>query len=189
MKSLNVSPEKVASLRYRGEGWPGKFNVVSNYGGGEKSFSYMESWGRLSHYRSLRCQLCPDGLGRIADISCGDAWERFGQGQDMGRSIAVVRTQRGQQILHRAMAAKYVELEPVGATAIHAGQPNQIARNREIFGRLFAMRLLLIPIPRYLGFSLFRVWMALPFLRKARTIVGSLRRLVLRGLWRRRPVF
>ncbi len=189
MKSLNVSPEKVSSMRYRGEGWPGTFKVVSGNTDEEKSFSYKESWGRLSHYRPLRCQLCPDGLGRVADISCGDAWERFGDGQDIGRSVAVVRTRRGQEILHRAMAAKYVELEPVGATAVPAGQPSQINRNRELFGRLLAMRLLLVPTPQYRGFSLFRVWMGLPVLQKARTVLGTLRRIVLRGLWRRRPLF
>jgi len=189
ISSLDMTAEKTASVRYRGDGWPGKFSVVSNNGGGEKTLPYMESWGRLTHYRPMRCQLCPDGLGRIADVSCGDAWERLGQGQDAGRSIAVVRTKRGQDILHRAMAAKYVELQPVGATAIHAGQPSQIDRNRELFGRLLAMRLLLIPTPRYRGFSLFRIWRALPFLKKARTIAGTLRRLLLRGLWRRRPVF
>jgi len=182
MKSLNASSDDVDSLRYRGEGWPGEFKVISSNGGGEKSLSYKESWGRLSHYRPLRCQLCPDGLGRIADISCGDAWERFDHGRDIGRSIAVVRTRRGQEILHKAIAARYVELEPVGASAIHAGQPSQINRSRELFGRLLAMRLLLIPTPQYSGFSLFRIWMQLPFLNKTRTILGTLRRIALRGL-------
>jgi coenzyme F420 hydrogenase subunit beta len=188
MKSLHVSPEKVASVRYRGDGWPGRFRVISANGGGEKSFSYVESWSRLSHDRAFRCQLCPDGLGRVADISCGDAWERFGDGQDIGRSVAVVRTRQGQEILHRAMAAKYVDLEPVSATAIPAGQPGQINRNRELFGRLLAMRLLMIPAPKFTGFSLFRSWMRLPFLRRVRTILGTTRRVVLRGLWMRHPV-
>jgi coenzyme F420 hydrogenase subunit beta len=188
MKSLNVSPEEVASVRYRGDGWPGRFRVISANGGGEKSFSYKESWSRLSHDRAFRCQLCPDGLGRVADITCGDAWERFGDGQDIGRSVAVVRTRRGQEILHRAMAAKYVELEPVGAAAIPAGQPNQINRNRELFGRLLAMRLLMVPAPKFTGFSLFRSWMRLGFLRRIRTILGTTRRLVLRGLWKRHPI-
>lgn len=190
MKSLNATPDKVTSVRYRGDGWPGKFKIISNGADGQKdsSHSYLESWGRLNRYRPMRCQLCPDGLGRIADISCGDAWERFEDGKDAGRSVAVVRTRRGQEILHRAMAAGYVELEPVGRAAIHAGQPSQIDRNRELFGRLLAMRLLLIPTPRYTGYSLSRVWMKLPLVTKARTILGTLRRLLQRGQWRRRPL-
>jgi len=175
MKSLDVSPDKVASVSYRGDGWPGRFRVMSSNGGGEKSFSYMESWSRLSHDRPFRCHLCPDGLGRVADIACGDAWERFGNGQDNGRSVAVVRTRRGQEILHRAMAANYVDLETVGATAVPAGQPSQINRNREVFGRLLAMRLLMVPAPKFTGFSLLRSWMRLPLLRQIKTILGTTR--------------
>ena len=40
MKSLNVNPEKVTSVRYRGDGWPGRFTVISANGGGENSLSY-----------------------------------------------------------------------------------------------------------------------------------------------------
>ena len=189
MKSLNVNPEKVASVRYRGDGWPGRFRIISSNGDGEKSFSYMESWRRLSHDRPFRCHLCPDGLGRVADIACGDAWERFGDGQDIGRSVAVVRTRRGREILHRAMAANYVDLEPVGAAAVPVGQPSQINRNREVFGRLLAMHLLMVPAPRFTGFSLFRSWMRLPFSwKRIKTILGTTRRLVLRGLWMRHPI-
>jgi len=188
VKELDVPLQKVASVRYRGEGWPGRFKVRSRNGTKEKSFSYRESWGRLTEYRPWRCLLCPDGLGRVADISCGDAWERFDNGQDVGRSMVIVRTRRGQEILHKAMAAKYVELEPVGASAVLAAQPSQVERNREIWGRLLGMRLLLVPTPRFVGFSLFRAWRSLPVVRKVRTVLGTIRRVVFRGLWRRRPV-
>lgn len=188
MKSLGVTPENVACVRYRGDGWPGRFRVTATNSGGEKTLSYEESWSHLAYARPLRCHLCPDGLGRVADISCGDAWERFGDGQDIGRSVVVVRTQKGQEILHRAMAAKYVELEPMGATAIHAGQPSQINRSRELFGRLLAMRLLMVPVPRFSGFALFRSWMQLSPWRRIRTILGTTRRLVFRGLWMRHGI-
>jgi coenzyme F420 hydrogenase subunit beta len=188
LKGLDVPLQEVASVRYRGEGWPGKFKVSSHAGAQEKSFSYVESWGRLTGYRPLRCHLCPDGLGRVADISCGDAWEKLPDGRDAGRSIVVARTERGQEILHRAMAAKYVELELVGPSVVLAAQPSQINRNRELFGRLLAMRLLFVPVPRFVGFSLFNTWRELSFLRKARTILGTIRRVALRGLWRRRPI-
>lgn len=189
MTSLNTSRGSIASVRYRGNGWPGEFKILGADGVTEKSLSYKQSWTQLSHYRSLRCQLCPDGLGRIADISCGDAWERFDQGSDIGRSIAVVRTSRGQEILQRAMNSGYVKLERVGISAVREGQLSQISRNQQLLGRLVAMRLLLIPTPRFSGFSLFASWLSLPFLRKPRTILGMIRRIVMRGLWRRQPVF
>lgn len=188
LKGLDVSPPEVSSVRYRGEGWPGKFNVHCVNEATEKSLSYEESWGRLTGYRPLRCHLCPDGLGRVADISCGDAWERPHDGRDAGRSIVVVRTERGRGILHRAMAAKFVDLEPVGQSAVLAAQPNQIEKHRQVLSKLLGMRLLFVPVPRFVGFSLLDAWSDLPFFRKVRIILGTMRRVVLRGLWRRRPI-
>lgn len=188
LDSLAVAPENVTALRYRGEGWPGHFKVLQGDGSSQKSLSYTESWGKLSDYRPLRCHLCPDGTGRTADVSCGDDWGVFRDNGDLGESIVIVRSQRGREILHRARAAKYVELERIGRADIRAAQSNLVARRRELFGRLFAMRLLLIPTPRFPGFHLFKIWMHLPFLKRIRTIVGSLRRLILRGLWHRRLV-
>lgn len=186
LESLEIRRDKVNSLRYRGEGWPGSFKVLYDDSRSEKSLSYTHSWGKLASYRPLRCHLCPDGLGRVADISCGDAWNRFTDNGDIGRSIVLVRTRRGQEILHRAMAANYVELRPAGAGGVLSAQADLLQRRQQLFGRLLAMRLLLIPTPKFVGFSLFRSWIRLPFLRKARTVLGTVRRLIRRQLWRRR---
>jgi len=110
----------------------------------------------------LRCHLCPDGLGRVADISCGGAWERLDNGGDAGRSIAVVRTERGREFLHKAIAAQYVKLEPVGISAVRAAQPNRI-QQQVLRDRLLAMRLLFVPVPKFAGFSVFNTWSELPF--------------------------
>lgn len=187
VKSLDVPIEEVHSVRYRGNGWPGRFTV--RFDGREKSLSYRESWGRLTGYRPFRCHLCPDGLGRVADISCGDAWEEFAENGDPGRSIAVVRTRRGQEILHRVLAAGYVELKPVGAEAVLAAQPNLLNRRQELFGRLLPMHLLLVLTPKFIGFSLLQSWPRLPFVRKVRTVQGTTRRVLLRSLWHERPLF
>lgn len=186
MKSLGCDLKDVASVRYRGEGWPGRFKVSTTNGLAHKSFSYDESWGRLSNYTQFRCRLCPDGLGRVADIACGDAWEQFAKDGNPGRSIILVRTERGREILHRAKDAGYVTLEPSNAPAIFAAQANLLGRRQEIFGRLLAMRVALIPIPKFAGFTLSDAWSKLPLLHKARTVLGTLRRIALRGLWRRR---
>lgn len=187
-KSLGVAKENICSVRYRGEGWPGRFKILTQNPRGEKSLSYMESWGKLTGYRPWRCHLCPDGLGRVADISCGDAWEQFDNDGDAGRSIVLVRTPRGREILHRALEAHYIELKPVGPEAVFAAQPNLLSRRRELLGRLMAMRLLGIPIPRFKNFSLFHSWITLPPGKKLRTLLGTLRRVMLRGLWHRREI-
>jgi coenzyme F420 hydrogenase subunit beta len=188
LQSINVDSVEVKDLRYRGEGWPGKFKVLYD-GGQEKSLSYSESWGALTRYRPARCHLCPDGLGRVADISCGDAWDKLEENGDPGRSLILVRTPRGQEMLRKAMAAGYVEARRTDSSQVFSAQSNLLARRREIFGRLAAMKLLGVPTPRLAGFSLFRSWRRLPLRMKARTVAGTVARLVQRGRWRRQPVF
>jgi coenzyme F420 hydrogenase subunit beta len=186
---LDSKPEEITRLRYRGRGWPGRFTVEAGYPSREASLSYEESWGQLAGYRPLRCHLCPDGLGQTADLACGDAWERFSEDEDPGRSIVLVRTERGREILHRAMAAGYVQLQPIGAQAVIAAQHNLLQRRKELFGRLLAMRLLAVPTPKFPGFPLRQEWLRIPIVQKLRTIVGTARRVLWRGQWKRRPVF
>jgi coenzyme F420 hydrogenase subunit beta len=189
VKSLDVRLEDVKEVRYRGEGWPGRFKVRFGSPVQERSYTYGESWGRLTSYRTLRCHLCPDGLGRVADISCGDAWENLKEDSDPGRSIVIVRTRRGQDILHRAREAGYVELKPVDASNVLAAQPSLLARRREIFGRFLGMKLLGMPTPKFSGFSLFRNWIRLPLWTKVRTVLGTMRRVLQRGQWKKDALF
>ena len=187
--SQGVSTEQVNSIRYRGEGWPGNFKIVYDDLKKEKSLTYEESWGRLTGHRPIRCNLCPDGLGRVADISCGDAWEKHYGNKDAGRSIVIVRTERGREILNRAMLAKYVELVPVDSAAVLQAQRNLLQRRRELFGRLLGMKLLLSPTTNFPGFSLLHSWAQLPLRLKIRTVLGTMSRGVQRNWWRRRPLF
>ncbi|MBV8551258.1 MAG: Coenzyme F420 hydrogenase/dehydrogenase, beta subunit C-terminal domain [Acidobacteriaceae bacterium] len=189
VRSLAIDPASVASVRYRGEGWPGEFRVFSETGAAQASLSYQESWRQLTSYRPLRCNLCPDGLGRFADIACGDAWHKFsGTDRDTGRSLVLVRSARGREILRRAREAGYVRLVPAGADAVFAAQGSLLARRRELFGRIVALRMLRIPAPRFAHFSLFRSWIKLPALRKIQTVTGTLGRAWTRGWRARRPL-
>lgn len=189
IKELDVPIDSIGGVRYRGEGWPGRFKVTYDQNSKQKSMSYDESWGKLSHYRPLRCHLCPDGVGRVADISCGDAWENYTADGNAGRSIVIVRTERGREILHRAIAAKYVELTPATKETIVAAQPNLLDKRRQLFGRLAGLRLFLIPVPQFHGFSLLQAWLTLPVTQKMRSIAGTMKRVVVRNLWQRRRIF
>jgi coenzyme F420 hydrogenase subunit beta len=185
--SLNILPQQIDSVRYRGEGWPGRFKIVYDDKTQEQSLSYAESWGELTHYRSLRCNLCPDGLGRIADISCGDAWDKSTGNGNPGLSLVVVRTALGQRILRDAIAANYVQLQRATASNVLTAQANLLRRRTEIFGRMFGLKLFGIPLPQFRGFSLAHSWLQLPLSQKAKTILGTARRAVVRRLYVRRP--
>lgn len=151
----------------------------------EQFAPYQQAWSQLAKKRSFRCNLCPDGLGRLADLSCGDAWDKYQGNGDPGRSIVVVCSERGRRILHGAMEAGYVTLKPIGAQQVQAAQVNFLERRKNLFGRLLGMKLLGVPTPRFTGFDLWRDWSRLPLSEKARSILGTMRRLIRKGLWHR----
>lgn len=184
VSSLGVSRASVREIHYRGDGWPGEFRVLGARPEDRKSLSYAESWGKLTSYRPLRCNLCPDGLGRVADVACGDAWDQFGTGDDPGRSLILVRTARGRALLQAAARAGYVTLRPATANNVMRAQPSLLDRRRALFGRLLAFSLLGAPIPSYHGFSLLRSWLRVGLKEQARSLLGTMRRILQRG-WHR----
>ncbi len=184
IEKLDISDSEVNHLRYRGNGWPGSFKVQSSSARKSKSLSYIDSWGELQKYRQFRCQLCPDGLGQVSDIACGDAWHRYQDDGNPGQSIALVRTERGRKIIRGALENNYIKIERINKQHVVQAQ-GLISRKPEIFGRLIALWLLLIPIPKYSQFALFQSWLTLRMWRKIETILGTLRRLIQRGLWHR----
>lgn len=183
-----IAPEETVSLRYRGNGWPGQFTVRTGESGREIRATYEKSWRFLQKYRPFRCHLCPDGLGQVADIACGDGWHEYAGPGNSGWSLILIRTARGRDIFHGALAAGYLTAQPAGVDAVLRAQPNLLQRRKLIFGRLLAMKLLLIPVPHFRGFSLFRAWTGAPFAAKMRSVLGTLRRLLQRRLYQRKKV-
>ena len=186
LEVLGVTPEETEQLRYRGCGWPGMTTVrIKGSNNKTRQMTYEESWGNiLSNYIQLRCRLCPDSTGEFADISCGDPWYREIEPDEPGRSLVLVRTERGRRILRKAMRAGYIELEREQPEALAASQKALLNRRQNLFGRLLAMRVMCVPVPHYTGFSLFENWLALPAIKKISSFGGTLKRIVLRG-WMR----
>lgn len=180
LASAGIAPHSVNSIRYRGKGWPGNFEVVYNQGRSRKEASYQESWGWLARQgRPLRCSLCPDGMGDFADISCGDAWNLHGKGNNPGISSIIVRTPRGSEIVSRAVREGYIRLWESNPDRVLSGQGLQ-KRRKELHGRMLAMRIAGWPRPNYEGFDSMGLWRGLPLKEKLRVTAGTVRRIMLR---------
>jgi len=189
LEKLNIQPADIDELRYRGDGWPGGFKVLFGNRQKEEFLSYKDSWGYINRFRPLRCTICPHGLGRVADISCGDAWNDYDETrEDEGQSIVLVRTERGRQILHGAIEAGYVTLTPIDPQQVVEAQP-LLQKRRDVPARMLGMTLCLMPTPKYPNFSLGRAWKKIPLNRRIRITLGMVRRLFRRGLWKRREFF
>jgi len=188
VRHLGIDPASVTGIRYRGQGWPGMFTVTYD-GGKQKTLSYEQSWGKLAQSpRSMRCHLCPDGLGECSDVSCGDAWHRKGEDGNPGLSLILARTRRGREMVVRAQAAGYLELSPSGASEVIAAQ-GLTGRRKALYGRLLARKLFSIPNPVFTGFALKTSWNGLSFRQKAKTVLGTGKRIVTRRLWRPKSPF
>jgi len=181
LASLQVSKENLQEIRYRGNGWPGAFSVrLKNESNFSAKLSYTESWRFLQVYRPFRCYLCPDGTSEFADISCGDPWYREPSSDETGRSLVLVRTERGREMLKLAEKAGYVHLERVEPEVLELSQKNLLMKRRAIWGRILTMKAFGLPAPRFDGFQLFENWLELPFREKARSFVGTARRILQR---------
>ena len=146
--------------------------------------TYSQSWSFLQRFRPFSVNLTPDGSGEDADISCGDPWYRPIGADELGSSLVLVRTERGRALLKRARDAGYVSLTPADVRKALDSQLNLIRKRGSVWGRLLALRLFRVPTPELHGFSLLQNWLGLSLLEKAQSTLGTIRRILLRRLYR-----
>lgn len=186
LRRMGVSPESLAELRYRGRGWPGHFApVLKEQTQPVQPMAYRESWGFLQAFRPWSVQMWPDGTGELADISCGDPWYEQPDGRNPGFSLIVVRTEKGRAILRGARAAGYLELKPAERWKLEQSQSGLVRKKGAVWGRRLAMRMLGLPVTQFRKLPLFSCWRKLSGAEKCRSILGTLRRILTRRLFRR----
>lgn len=182
VESLSGS-EPVVSVKYRGDGWPGSFTVAGARGT-VGSMSYDESWGHhIGRDIQWRCKICVDGTGGHADIAVGDFWKADSNGYPVfdsadGNSVVIARTERGNDILARAIEAGVLDLKPLDLKHVESVQPLQVERKTTLLGRLAGRALALKRTPRYYGYSLVRLALSDP-MRALRAAAGTARRSIL----------
>ncbi len=121
-------------IKYRGDGWPGFFTAYFK-DGSKYQLSYNDSWGNiLGHHLGFRCKICPDGIGALADISVGDAWNTKNGypdfTEDKGRCFCMLRTEKGVDLINKAENNGYIEKEPMEIGKICEQQPYQWERRK-----------------------------------------------------------
>lgn len=182
---------ELSSLRYRGNGWPGKMTAEWSDGpeNNTASTSYSDGWGNiLQKHRQWRCMTCADHAGEGADLSVGDPWQTPSEEGGHGKSLIVVRTERGRVMLQRALAAGYLKLSPRSPDVLFQAQPNLVATKGAVWGRRLMQSLLgrrALPMRK----DSFCAWLDLPLRAKAQSILGTLKRIVERKLYRKKQTF
>ncbi len=185
-----ADPSRVRSVRYRGNGWPGRWTV--EFEDGEmrvETLSYDESWGELQKFRQWRCYVCADHTGEFADIAVADPWYREIPPGEPGRSLVLARTERGRAFLAQAIASGHLVLERKGPEIVAASQPNLLKTRGAVWGRVLVTRLFGAAAPRYHGMALFPTWWKrLTPREKLSSLLGTVKRTFKKGLRRAVPV-
>lgn len=116
-------PEAIASLSYRGEGWPGGVTVLSR-DGSRVFYSHETLWrGTLGLlFLPRHCLDCADHVNLQADICFGDAWLP-GDNDVRGTSVVVARTAPGERIL-AGMRGSHAELREIAPSVVACTQDN-----------------------------------------------------------------
>ncbi|MFN3371840.1 MAG: Coenzyme F420 hydrogenase/dehydrogenase, beta subunit C-terminal domain, partial [Sphingomonadaceae bacterium] len=181
---MGMAPGEVTAFRYRGDGWPGLATATSEDGRTAR-LSYAESWGEvLSREVQLRCKICPDAVGGVADVAAADAWYGGDSGYPAfdeadGRSLLISRTAAGDALVRAAQAVGVLETAPLDVGEVVKMQPAQARRRRELEARVLALRLAGRPVPRMDGLLLSEAARQAPFPRRLRATLGLIKRLAL----------
>lgn len=151
--------DEPVSLKYRGDGWPGYFKAKWN-DGSEYQLSYNDSWGKvLGKNLCFRCKICPDGIGMLADIAVGDAWETKNGYPDFteaeGKSFCMLRTRQGVELFDDAVNQGYLENRSLDISKIREMQSYQYERRKMTGWRIIPVQLLSGFLLKFKGLNIF----------------------------------
>lgn len=182
-----VNSLSVAHLKYRGEGWPGTMQATwhsrTNPKGHARAISYDEGWGKiLQKHRQWRCHTCEDHTGEYADIAVGDPWQTPQTENAKGRSLIVVRTERGRTMVRQAVAQGAIKVAPRDPHILFAAQPNLYTTKGAVWGRSLAMKLFGQPAPA-LSRAGFYCFLRLSFMDQVKSLAGTVKRMLQRRLY------
>lgn len=184
---FGVAQNTLEALRYRGHGWPGYFTTRTAGEAPRQHWIYYDSWAFLQKYRPWAALMWPDGSGELADISCGDPWYEEPDNENPGFSLIVARTQLGREIVEGAIAAGYLSATQAETWKLENSQKGLLEKKGSIWGRRLAHRLVGIPNTAFPNLDLFGPWLGLSLKAKRNSLLGTLRRIVRKGLWKRVP--
>lgn len=156
LKDNNVDKSEITELRYRGEGWPGYFKA-KKLDEDVIKMSYTESWAKkLSKKVQLSCRVCTDGIGEMADIVLGDAWNLDKNGkidftESDGLNITIVRSKIGKDIIDNAIKNDYIKIdrEQLDENLLNKMQPFQAMHRKQVYYKILGKKLSMKKVPYF----------------------------------------
>jgi coenzyme F420 hydrogenase subunit beta len=122
LDKLRVRKENIENIAYRSKGWPG--GTLVELEGNSKFIPQSKFWNIFSlfFFVNMRCLFCSDQTSELADVSFGDAWLPRFEGNKLGWSVIISRTEIGEQILRKAAENNVIKLEAINAREVIRSQ-------------------------------------------------------------------
>lgn len=146
-----INYRMLKDFRFRGGGQPGSLRFVTL---DEKVVStpYPKYVGLTGQSKMLRCHLCVDATGELADIACGDAWIPRFQRDSHPWSVVICRSKYSTSIIDSMEADKKLILANMSVTEIKESQRlNLTSKKRRQKARMKLYKLFGYQIPIFDG--------------------------------------
>lgn len=139
LDALRVERQNIKEMRYRGDGWPGKFKVVLG-NGYELSIKFDDYIRIIQFFMPVSCFVCNDSLSEFADISFGDAWlHNIKLTDNLGTSIIIPRTKRGDELIKKLKLQNILSIERTSEENIIKSQKGNLYRKKSFLNYRLAM--------------------------------------------------
>lgn len=170
------------AIKYRGDGWPGMFKATYQDNPPFK-MSYNESWSTiLSKYMDLRCKICADGIGMLADISVGDSWHTKDGYPDFeekdGKSFVMMRNNEGKKLFYGALKSGYITSSNLNIDKIAKMQSYQYNRRLNVGYRLIPVQIKTKFLIKFKGLGIIKMMIKANKKSGIINMIGTIKRLL-----------
>lgn len=150
-KRHHIDYSNISFLRYRGGGQPGGMQIKDKKGNCFEA-SYTKYGGFTGHSKHLRCHLCVDATGELADISFGDAWLEKYLSDSFPWSIILTRTAKTSTIINNMAADNVISIETLSKEQVCISQKQNLeSKKTRQFSRYKLYKFLGYTIPEFDG--------------------------------------
>ena len=148
-----IKLEDIKEINYRAGDWPGNISIHTN----ERDItipyrrSYYTAAANSGYFTIQGCALCPDYFNENADISFGDPWG-ISHGSDMalGKTLMIVRTQKGVELLQKAQEEGIITLDKVTKQEVLNGHRKSIYFKKKTLNiRVKKIKDMGLPLPKH----------------------------------------
>ena len=186
LNSLDCNVDECISIKYRGDGWPG-YTTVKDCNGNVFKMTYNDSWGQILGRDIMpMCRYCIDGVGELADISCGDAWYLAKDGypdfsEHNGRNVVFCRNDLGAKLFDEIVNENRIYREQVENLTDYLGKIQYAQRERRetMLAKILASKILFRRTPKYSFKLLWNYFSGSNFETSFRVFKGSIKRILI----------